>query len=469
MMNRLYLAFQRFVGSDSKCHLTTTPRRKSASKLRSNASKLLTASCFSSSIVTCCTVSLADWPEFRGKHQNGVVMAPSMPIEWNESNSVQWYSPTEGLGWSSPVIAGDRIYFTTAVQQPTGQGSSNATAQNAIESQDPLAGEQLLCLVCHSADTGKQIFKKVIFKQPASAPAIHKKNSHASPTPVLDGDRVYVHFGHQGTACTDLSGDILWTDTEHTYPPVHGNGGSPIIVENKLVLTCDGGSNPYTLALDKLTGIEVWRTPRNAGSNQEFSFCTPQLIEVNGQKQIVSPGSDVVQSLAPEDGSVIWQLKYKGYSVIPRPLYHEGLLFLSTGYTAPQILAVDPTGKGDVTETHLRWSSKTAAPNTPSFVPHESNIISISDSGIAAAFDAQTGKEIWKKRIGGNYSASPTIVGNIIYFQSEDGTTYVYNLDGAPKEIARNALPGRSFASYAAIDRDWIIRTEGGLYRISLN
>lgn len=415
----------------------------------------------------------AEWPEFRGPAQNGVVAADGgMPTHWDESTNVRWFVPTQGLGWSSPVVTGDRIYYTTAIQSDNdfqSEGLNSSSDASPLESQDPLSGSQKLCLECRSAKTGELIFLKTIFEQPSDAPVIHKKNSHASPTPIIAGDKLYLHFGHQGTACTDLNGSILWTDTTHSYPPVHGNGGSPILVDDKLILTVDSGNDAYTLALDGATGKEIWRTQRDAGSKQEFSFCTPQLIVINGQKQIVSPGSDIVQSLAPDTGEVIWSLRFKGYSVIPRPLFHNGLVFLSTGYTAPQVLAIDPTGSGDVTETHLRWTAKAAAPNTPSFVPHGNEIIMISDSGIAAAIDTESGKETWKKRIGGNYSASPTLVGDLLYLQSEEGLGYVYDISDKPREIAKNPLPGRTFASYAVVEGDWLIRAEKGLYRIGAN
>ncbi len=401
-------------------------------------------------------LAYADWPEFRGPQQNGVVASRDLPTRWDEQTNVVWYAKTFGLGWSSPVISGDRIYLTTAVQEE--ESDENA----------PLSGPHQLGLECFDAKSGTRIFYKTIFEQPSNAPPIHKKNSHASPTPVIHDNRIYLHYGHQGTACTDLDGNILWTNRDHTYPPVHGNGGSPILVDNKLILTCDGGTNPYTLALDARTGKEGWKQPRDGASGQPFSFCTPQLIEVNGIKQVVSPGSDLVQSLDPETGKVLWYLKYKGYSVIPRPLFHRGLIFLSTGYMTPEVLAIDPSGSGDVTNTHLKWKAKGAAPHTPSLIPYEDQIVMISDAGIAASLAVDSGKEVWKKRIGGNYSASPMLVGNQLFLQSEDGTSSVFRLGEKLAEVSKNALPGRIFASYAVIDNDWIIRSEKGIYRIGM-
>lgn len=412
----------------------------------------------------------ADWPEFRGPNQNGVVASTTkLPLEWlsqdDQRKNIRWYTPTEGLGWSSPVIIDDRIYLTSA------RNHSGTT-----DSKD-LAGPQSLHLTCYSIADGKMIFDKKLFDQPADASNIHKKNSHASPTVVAHTHepskttRLFVHFGHQGTACVSTQGEILWTDRDHSYNPVHGNGGSPIVVGDLLILTCDGSKDPYTLALDIQTGKEVWRRPRDVSTDRPFSFATPQAIVVDGKTQVISPGSDIVQSLDPATGQVNWFVKYSGFSLIVRPLYHQGLVILSTGYMTPKLLAIDPRGNGDVTDTHVRWTVPSAVPNTPSPVPVADQIVMVSDGGVATGVSTKDGKKIWQKRLGGNYSASPLAVGNRIYFQSESGEAIVMEIDpnsseSAPVEIARSSLPGRVFASYAVHQEDFIIRTEDGLYRI---
>jgi len=394
----------------------------------------------------------ADWPEFRGPNQNGTVAAAKAPTQWSEEKNVVWYTPTRGLGWSSPVIVADRIYITSARVAETGDAE--------------LDGPQTLHLECYDVKTGKPVFDRVLMEQAGDAPKIHKKNSHASPTVLAQDGRLFVHFGHQGTACTDLEGKILWRNQDHAYAPVHGNGGSPIVVDDKIVLTCDGGEEAYTLALDSATGKEVWRTPRGITTDRSFSFCTPQWIQVEGKSQIISPGSDIVQALDPSSGQVLWSVSYEGFSVVPRPIYHRGLVFVCTGYMAPKLLAIDPTGQGDVTETHVRWTYGTGVPNTPSIVPVGDQIVMVSDGGVASGVDVATGKKVWQKRLGGNYSASPIAVGNRVYFQSELGEAIVMEIGTEPKELSRATLPGRIFASYAWLDGDWIIRSENGLYRI---
>ncbi len=320
-------------------------------------------------------------------------------------------------------------------------------------------------------DSGKELFNREIFKQDSDAPQPHKKNSHASPTAIYDGERLLLHYGHQGTAAVDLDGNTLWSNRDHTFPPTHGNGGSPIIVGDNLIVTCDGGDEPYTLALNRKNGKEVWRSPRATEVDRKFSFSTPSYFTIAGRPQIISPGSNVVQSLDPETGKVLWFVNYDGYSVIPKPVLHQGLIFICTGYGPTTLYAIDPTGNGDVNKTHVKWTLKSQnVPKTPSLIAYREVVVMCSDRGIAVGVEVKTGKELWKVRLGGNYSASPLLNGNQIYFQSEEGESVVLELGNTgaeePREIAKGLLPGRTFASYAVIENDLLIRAEEGLYRI---
>lgn len=396
-----------------------------------------------------------DWTEFRGPLQNGSSQSADLPVSWSETQNVRWFAKTNGLGWSSPVTLGDRIYFTSSINAETDSPGEGG-----------LQGRQNLQLTCLNAKDGTVIFLKSVFEQPKDAPKIHNKNSHASPTPVIDGGRIYVHFGHQGTACLDLEGNKIWENRENAYPPTHGNGGSPIIADGKLVLTCDGGDAPCTIALDLRSGKEVWKTIRDVKADKTFSFCTPQLIQCNGISQIISPGSNIVQSLSPSDGRILWFVRYEGYSVVPRPIYCQGTLFICTGFNTPKLLAIDPNGMGDVTGSHVKWTYNTSVPKTPSILCINNQIVMASDDGIASGVDIQTGKETFRKRLGGNYSASPLVSGDIVYFQSESGEALVMKMTESLEEVSRNKLPGRIFASYSVINDDLLIRSEGGIYRI---
>ncbi len=416
---------------------------------------MIVMSVFLVGLLAPCKAIAADWPEFRGPSQNGLSDANNLPVHWSESENVRWFAKTKGLGWSSPVTHGDLIYFTASVN-----------AENTAAVSGELQGHQSLQLICLNGKDGKERFTVSVFEQSKDAPKIHNKNSHASPTPVIDGDRIYVHFGHQGTACMDLEGKKIWENRENAYPPTHGNGGSPIIADGKLVLTCDGGDAPCTVALNPANGKEIWRTRRDVVADKTFSFCTPQWISCNGVSQIISPGSNVVQSLSPSDGKVLWFVRYDGFSVVPRPIYCQGTLFVCTGFNTPKLLAIDPSGMGDTTETHVKWTYGTSVPATPSILCVNNQIVMASDNGIATGLDMQTGKEVWRKRLGGNYSASPIASGDVAYFQSEAGEALVFKIGTTAEEISRNKLPGRIFASYSVIDQDLLVRSEEGIYRI---
>jgi outer membrane protein assembly factor BamB len=307
----------------------------------------------------------------------------------------------------------------------------------------------------------------VIFEQLADAPKIHSKNSHASPTPVFDGQNLYLHFGHQGTACCKLDGTIVWRNASLKYPPVHGNGGSPVVIGNHVILTRDGGNLSKITALDKRTGELAWEVERGVSAPKQFSFCTPLLIQVAGQDQLIVPGSNVVQSIDPSTGKEHWRVQYTGYSVIPRPIYESGLVFVSTSYDQATLLAIDPTGKGDVTETHLKWVAKSGAPHTPSLVGDRGCVIMVSDKGVASCLDAKSGQERWKKRLGGEFSASLLLAAGKLYAFSEAGVCSVLKLtDAEPETLATNDLGERTLASPAVIESDLLVRTSAALYRI---
>jgi outer membrane protein assembly factor BamB len=342
-------------------------------------------------------------------------------------------------------VAGGKVYVSGAV--PKGPGQS-------------------LRALCLSAADGKVLWDREVLTERPGSPRPHSKNSHASPTPLVEGDRLYVHFGHQGTACLDLDGKIVWTNRELTYHPVHGNGGSPILVDDLLIFSCDGGAERFIAGLDKASGKVRWKTEREGDADRKFSFSTPLLIEVKGQKQVVSPGSDVVCAFDPTTGKELWRARYSGYSVIPRPVYGHGMVFLSTGYDSPNLLAIRPGGSGDVTDTHIVWRLRQNAPHTPSPLLVGDELYTVSDSGIASCIDARSGKVHWQKRLAGAYSASPLYAAGKVYFQSEQGVGTVVAANTTFQQLARNDLGERTLASYAAADGSLFIRTERHLYRI---
>jgi outer membrane protein assembly factor BamB len=390
-----------------------------------------------------------NWPEFRGPTGQGLAADGRAPTHWGTSKNVAWKQPIPGHGWSSPIVYEGKVYLTSAV--PATGGKPNELSLKAI---------------CLDAKNGKSLWQTEVFREPATAPKPHNKNSHASPTPLTDGERLYVHFGHQGTACLDLDGKILWKNDNIGYAPVHGNGGSPILADDALVFSCDGGDVQFVIALDKKSGQPLWKTERKSSGFKKFAFSTPLLITVNGQQQVISPGAHAVCAYEPKTGKEIWRVRYDGYSVIPRPVFGHGLVFLSSGYEAPVLLAIRPDGQGDATDSHVAWQTNKGAPLTPSPLLVGDELYMVSDLGVASCLDAKTGKVHWQQRIGGAFSASPTFADGKIYLQSEDGIGYVLKAGKRYEQLAKNDMNEKTLASYAIVGGAIYLRTATHLYRI---
>lgn len=390
----------------------------------------------------------ADWPQFRGPTGDGHYTGPALVIEWGPDTNVAWKTPIAGVGWSSPIVSKGKVYLTTAA--PKGQG------------------DLALRAVCVDAATGKIEWDVEVFvEEKGKAPNIHKKNSHASATPATDGERLYVHFGHMGTAALDLRGNSVWTRTGLYEKPVHGNGGSPILVDGLLVLSCDAVDKQVVLALDTTSGKTAWETPRRTSPSRPFSFGTPTVVEVNGKKQIVSQGSDVLAGYDPKTGKELWRTKFEGYSVIPKPVAGHGTVFFSTGFDKARVQTVKLGGSGDVTATHTGWTLNRGAPHTPSPLLVGGELYLISDQGQFSCVDARTGKVVWEDKLKGAYSASPIFANGIIYLTSEEGKGTVIKAGRAKEIVGEFDLGEKTFASFAAADGALYVRTESRLYKFA--
>ena len=393
------------------------------------------------------TLDAQDWAVFRGPDGDGVSNYENLPVQWAADKNVAW-SVTVAEGWSSPVVSEGQVFLTSAV----------------VQDADAEKSKYDLIVAAYDLDTGKLTWQTKVFVQPETAPRIHQKNSHASPTPIIHDQRLYVHFGHQGTACLTLDGETVWKTVPVEYKPVHGNGGTPIIVNDTLVFSVDGAATTKVIALSLVDGSPRWTFDRESNAPRKFSFSTPALIEVNGSQQIVSPGSDVVHGLDAKTGEMIWKVTYDGYSVIPKPVLYNGLLYVCTSYNTPWIYCIDPSGKGDVTETHVKWSHQKQVPHTPSIIVRDDLIYMVSDRGIGSCLDAQTGEVVWQERIGGNYSASPIYTNGLIYLQSEQGDATVIEASRDFKVVSKNTFGERTLASYGVANGTLLIRTAEKLY-----
>ena len=384
----------------------------------------------------------SDWPEFRGPDGQGHSTESGLPAEWSEDRNVEWKTPVPGRGWSTPVVVDGRIWLTTGTAD----------------------GGGVLRLLAFDADTGDETLNVEVFRiEDENSP--NPKNSLASPTPIVDGDRVYVHFGSYGTAAVSTSGEILWT-ARFPYVTQHGYGGSPILYDDLLVLNGDGYDVAFVLALDTRTGEVRWKADREDPVSQAYS--TPLAINVDGRDQIVSVAAFRASAHDPATGAELWRVRYgRGFSNVPRPVYGNGLVFIATGFQTPSMLAVRADGSGDVTDTHVAWTLRRGAPHTPSPLLVGDELYMVSDRGVLTCIDAESGEVHWQHRIGGNYSASPVFADGRIYLQSEEGKTTVIAPGTTYSELAVNQLDGSTLASMAVADGSVFLRTDSHLYRIT--
>jgi len=387
------------------------------------------------------------WPEFRGPSGDGHAPAGDYPVEWSGETHFRWKVEVPGKAWSSPTVADGKAFLTTAVER---------------------GGDVLLGARCHSLADGALLWEREIFTKKATP--IHQKNSHASPTPLFSEGRLYAHFGHDGTACLDAAdGKTLWTQTSLSYDPVHGNGGSPVLHEGKLIFSCDGRSDPFVVALRAADGSVAWRTPRGIAAQRPFSFATPLVIAIKRGKQVVVPGSGAVVAYDPADGREIWRFRYgEGYSVVPRPLFRDGIVYVCSGFNRAVLYAVKADGAGDVTATHLVWQDDKTVPKESSPILVEDRIYFNDDKGILSCLEAATGKEIYRERLDGQggYSASPVFAGGNLFFHSADGVTTVVKPGDAFTKVAENRLGEHGLSSFAVVSDGFVIRTDTSLLRI---
>jgi len=391
-----------------------------------------------------------NWPQFGGPRGDGHAEAKHLPLTWGESRNVRWKTAIHGRGWSSPVIWGRQVWVTTATRD----------------------GRQLFA-VCVDRDTGKVVRDVKVFRvtRPQKIAGV---NSHASPTPVIEAGRIYVHYGAYGTACLDTrTGETLWQRRDLTCDHHMGAGSSPILFGERLIFHVDGCDVQYVVALDKATGKTAWKTDRSVDYRQvnryhRKGFCTPSVIESGGRLQLISPGSKAAMAYDPRTGKELWKVRYYGWSMVPRPLFGHGLTFLVIDYDHPELWAVRPGGSGDVTDTHVAWKIERGKgmPSTPSLLLIGKLLFAVNDKGSAFCIEARTGEVVWRQRLGGTFAASPIYAGGRIYLCSHKAATTVIEPAREFKQLAVNRLDGRMQASPAAVGGALFLRTETHLYRI---
>lgn len=403
------------------------------------------------SVLSSSAADTSTWPEFRGPTRDGVSVATGLPTTWSETEHIVWKTALPGKGHSSPVVADGQIWLTL--------------------SPDCGTNRHLLCIDFNSGKIKRNIH---LFRHDTKGERYHKMNSYATPTPIVDGKRVYVTFGNPGTACLHAeTGEILWQRRDFTnkYHDV-GAASSPALFGNKLILTCDGEptGTRYVIALDKETGKTLWKTDRSFSDplpKYTHSSCMPLVVTVNGREQLINPGACAFRSYDLETGKELWVAWHNSWSTVPRPVAGDGIVYLATGVINPVLMAVKlDKAKGDITGSDaIVWSTTKDVPDMSSPLLADNRLYTLKTATLNC-LDAKTGKVIWSENLKGQHLASIVSAENRMYLFNVNGYGSVVGLGDSFNLIATNKLDTGCYASPAIVDKSLIIRTLTHLYRI---
>lgn len=397
----------------------------------------------------CLTTQLAadtgNWNQFRGPNANGWASDANPPVEFGEDQNVTWKTAIEGKAWSSPVVWDDTIWLTNA----------------------PEDGKQMFAVAVDSG-SGKILHNIKVFEN-EEPQYCHSMNSYATPTPVVEEGRLYVHFGVHGTACVDTSsGKVLWSRRDLPCNHHRGPASSPIVDGDRLVLLFDGFDVQYVVALDKHSGKTIWKTPRTFdygtdNGDRKKAYCTPAIISVAGRPQLITPAAVATEALDPKSGKLLWTVRHGGMNASARPVFDGKILFVTNGMG--KMVAVRPQGTGDISD-NIVWDSGKGIPKKSSLLLIDGLLYMVSDDGIASCVEAATGEKVWTTRLGGSYAASPVYAGGRIYFSSIEGVVHVIEPGRKFKSLAKNTFDAGFMASPAVVGNALILRTKTHLYRV---
>ena len=381
------------------------------------------------------------WPVWRGPSGQGVVSGTGYPDRWSATENVLWKKPVPGRGNSSPIVWGDSIFLTTAYE------SGRRVSLLAVRRSD---GTQLWEAFAPDGRTGRA----------------HQKNGHASATPSTDGTLIYAFFGSRGLAAFDFNGKLAWHQDLGDVDNYHGSAGSPLLYKNRVILYQDFDNGSFVAAFDARSGKPMWKTQRRAS----VGWGTPVAVRVGTRDEIVVSSQSSVTAYDPDTGKELWVCDGNSFEVIPTPVVGHSLVFAASGRVGPT-LAIRPGGRGNVTSTHLVWTSPKGSPFVPSPIVHGNQLYTVNDmASIVTSFEAATGKVLWQGRLGvaqrEGFSASPVAVDGKIFFTNDQGETFVLRAGPTFELLHTNTIGESTLASPALVDGRWYIRTDRSLFAI---
>jgi outer membrane protein assembly factor BamB len=422
------------------------------------------------------SVAAADWPAWRGPAGTGSTTETKLPERWSATENVAWKVPLGGLGVSSPIVSGNRIFVTSqvgsGVRAPGNHprlvqgGNADAAGERALQAAAAAGDRTFFVVEAFNRADGKRLWEYRV-EAAGNLPGVHDKHNLASPSPVTDGQMVYAWFGTGQIVALDIEGKLVWQrhlGTEISpFDVIWGHSSSPALFEDTLLLLCDHAPVSYLLAVDKRTGKERWRADRGKG---KLSYSTPLVVDTPAGPELIVNSSERVDAYNPRTGALLWYTGTTNRFPIPMPVFHDGTIYMSRGYRSGPYMAIRPGGRGDVTGTHIVWESQTGAPYISSLV-HDSGLIYMAtDVGGVTVVDAKTGERVWQQRVEGIFSASPVAGDGKVYFASETGETIVMKSGRTPEVIARNDIGERLMASPAISNGQIFLRTDNQLFAI---
>ncbi len=448
-----------------------------------------------------------DWPQWRGPAASGVAMASNPPTTWNESTNIKWKVEVPGIGSSTPIILGDRVYVATAVKtdrvKEGTEAAKNEPAPESAQAQRPDRGDGPrgerssgqgggfggrrgggrggfgggaapthfydFMVVAYDRESGKEVWKNTLTSQ-VPHEAGHNTNTFASSSPVTDGKHLYVSFGSQGIYCLNLNGDKLWAkdlgkmQTRNQF----GEGSSPALHDGTLVVPFDHEGESFIVALDATTGDEKWRQARD----EQTTWSTPLITEFGGRTQVITNGSTRVRSYDLASGEIIWQCGGQAGNPIPTPVRFEDNVIVMTGFRGYAIYSIPLSATGDITDTDVpTWIEEDAAPYVPSPVLYKGQLYFVkANNAVLVSRDAKTGELLIDETRLPDIStvyASPVAAADHIYLTGRDGTTLVLKHGRSLEVIASNKLDEEIDASAAIVGDELYLRGKSHLYCIA--
>jgi outer membrane protein assembly factor BamB len=419
-----------------------------------------------------------DWPQWRGPSSLAVSAESHLPVTWSATEHVAWRAPIAGLGTSSPIVAGDRVFVSSQVgAAPTATGAPQlARDDRALAIREaPLGGRAgaasgggpvTLVVEAFSRVDGRRLWE---YRTPAVGPLpeLHEKHNLATPTPVTDGERVYAWFGNGQLVALDLAGRLVWArhlgQDYGTFDAQWGHGSSPTRYRDLIILLGDHRTSAFLVGLDARTGTERWKASRGQG---RVAHSTPVVVPGPKGDELVVNSSARVDAYDPATGELLWYTGSERQTPIPSAVFHDGRIFLSRGYRNSDVLAIRAGGRGDVTATQVEWTAPNGASYVPSILHYDGLVYMTNEIGIVTCLDARTGERVWRHRLGGVFFASPVAGDGKVYFVSETGETYVLKAGRTPEILATNDLGERFLASPAIAQGRIFLRSDRTLFAV---